>query len=492
MANPYEKYAKPADNPYRKFDQTKEKSMLTEIGESAMEGLPGRFGVRTAQGAMGLPGMPIDAMVAGGNFLRRQFDAPEVPVVPGTPAYDWGSPGWREFFEKYVGKANIPDATTEAERITDKAGSFVGGSLPFGPAAIVPALTATAGSEVGRATDQAGLTGGYGEFGGAIVGGMAPGLVRGQTTAGITGRAPTNEQLRQTADAAYKQADNAGVIVNPNGVGQLATEAKQVAADFAFDPALQPGIKVILDRLDEAAQGNVTLKGVDTIRKMAGNVARDGANPSQRELASRLIEKIDDFVDNLSPSSVISGNPQTAAASLKVARDAWRRLRKSEMVDEALTKAERRAASTGSGGNADNATRQNIRAILDNQKKARLFSQAERQLMERVVRGSTSQNALRLVGKLSPEGSGLMAALGIGATAANPVMSTFPAAGFVAKQGADALTKRNVTRLSEAVRQGGATSRATANELLLELQRRAKLAGKSTLPVLPGSVAPTR
>lgn len=492
MANPYEQFAKPKDNPYAKYGEGEGESIVGQVAKDTMEGLPGRFGVRTAQGFLGLPGAPIDAMVAGGNFLRRQFDAPEVPVVPGTPAYDWGSQGWREFFEKYVGKPNITAPTNEAERITDKAGSFVGGALPFGPAAMVPALTATAGSELGRATDQAGITGGYGEFAGAIAGGMAPGLVRGQTTSGITGKAPTNEQLRTTAEQAYQQADNAGVIVNPGGVGGLAAEAKQVAADFAFDPALQPGVKVILDRLDEASQGNVTLKGIDTIRKMAGNVARDGANPSQRELASRLMEKIDDFVDNLGPGNVISGNPQAAATALKTARDAWRRMRKSEMVDEALTKAERRAASTGSGGNADNATRQNIRAILDSPKKARMFSNAEKRLMERVVRGTTSQNALRLIGKLSPEGNGLMAALGIGATAANPVMSTFPAAGFVAKQVADALTKRNVTRLSEAVRQGGATSRATANELLLELQRRAKLAGKSTLPVLPGSVAPTR
>ncbi len=492
MSGPWEDYKKPSESgPWEDYKGA-EKSTIAEIGESAMKGLPGRFGVRTAQGALSLPGFPVDAIVGGSNFLRRQLDIPEINRDPGTPAYDWGSEGWRQFFEQYIGKPNIPDATTEAERITDKAGSFVGGSLPFGPAAIIPALTATAGSEVGRATDQGGLTGGYGEFGGAILGGMAPGLVRGQLTSGVTGRAPSNEQLRQTADAAYKQADNAGVIVNPNGVGQLATEAKQVAADFAFDPALQPGIKVILDRLDEAAQGNVTLKGVDTIRKMAGNVARDGANPSQRELASRLIEKIDDFVDNLSPSSVISGNPQTAAAALKVAREAWRRLRKSEMIDEAVTKAERRAASTGSGGNADNATRQNIRAILDNQKKARLFSQAEKRLMERVVRGSTSQNALRLVGKLSPEGNGLMAALGIGATAANPVMSAFPAAGFVAKQLADALTKRNTGRLSEAVRQGGSASRATANQVLLEMRRRARLAGQSTLPVLPGVVEQER
>ena len=488
MANPYAKYAeKPKENPYKKYAPA-EKSTIDEI----MQGPVGQAGLGVLEGASSLPGLPVEAGALLGNLANYATGKPWRSVEEDPNLKDWGAKGWYEFAQRNLGVPQGPAPQGEVERIARKGGAFAGGALPFGPAGMVPAFSATGGSEIGRATDEAGLTGGYGEIGGALLGGAAPGLVRGQTTAGLTGRAPTNEQLRASAQRAYAQADNQGVIVPPQGVAGLAADAKNIAADFGFDPALQPGIGAVLRRLDEAGTGNVTLKGLDQIRKVAGNAARDTTNASQRELASRIIDRIDDFIDKLEPQDVLAGDPQAAAGSLKVARDHWKRLRKSEMIDEALGKAERRAASTGSGGNADNATRQNIRGILDNPKKARLFSTKEKALMERVVRGTTSQNALRLIGKLSPEGSGLMAALGIGATAANPALSAFPAAGFVAKQVADALTTRNAARLSQMVRQGarsGATSaRSRANDVWRELRRRAALANNSTLPALPGTL----
>jgi hypothetical protein len=73
------------------------------------------------------------------------------------------------------------------------------------------------------------------------------------------------------------------------------------------------------------------------------------------------------------------------------------------------------------------------------------------------VRGGAGQNTLRLIGKLSPQGNGLMAALGLGATVANPVMAAAPAAGLMAKSIADRITPANVARLSGVVRSGGRT-----------------------------------
>lgn len=145
------------------------------------------------------------------------------------------------------------------------------------------------------------------------------------------------------------------------------------------------------------------------------------------------------------------------------------------MLDTAIEKAERRAASTGSGGNLDNAIRQNVRGILDNPRKSRGLTDAERQAAERVVRGGPVQNTLRLAGKLSPQGNGLMAALGIGGTMVNPAIGGLALGGMAAKSTADRMTRKNVERLSQVIRAGGKTAKDLADLARGELLQNAQI-----------------
>lgn len=317
------------------------------------------------------------------------------------------------------------------------------------------ALTA-AGHDQDIATGAA-----FGAAGGALGNVAGEGLSAGLSkAAGAFNRKPVipgNEELRQAAEAAYKAADDAGVIFRPEGVQRMANDIRVDLAEFGFHPGLQPRVATVLDELERIQNGNVTLKGMDVLRRIADS-ARKSLDPSEKALGNRIISHIDDFMQNMRPDDVLTGDAQRAGEALRTARDMWGRMRKSEMVDEAVERASRRAASTGSGGNVDNATRQNIRGILDSPKKSRGLKPDERAAMETVVRGTPTQNALRLAGKLSPQGNGLMAALGLGATVANPVMASVPAIGMVAKALADHATPRNVDQLSRIVRAGGQKS----------------------------------
>ena len=113
--------------------------------------------------------------------------------------------------------------------------------------------------------------------------------------------------------------------------------------------------------------------------------------------------------------------------------------------------ADLRAASSGSGGNIDNATRQNVRRMLEN---GNNWTPDETELLNQVVRGTPTQNAPRLAGKLSPSGIGLMAALDVGATATNPLFA-FPAlGGIVAKSAADRMTQANAAKFMATILAG--------------------------------------
>lgn len=265
------------------------------------------------------------------------------------------------------------------------------------------------------------------------------------------------DELRTAAKAAYQEADQAGVIFSPVGVKRVLGESQQALAEFGYHPALQPRIKVALDELSRMSEGNVTYKGMDTLRKITRSAAQSN-DPSERALGGMLVERIDDLMANSRAFETISGNPEQASGAIKEARNLWRRLRATEMIDEAVGKAERRAASTGSGGNVNNATRQNLRVLLDNPKKARLFTEQERQAIDSIVRGTGMMNTLRQIGKMSPEGNGLMmtvsGGLGAAAVVSHPALAIPPAMGFVAKRLADRGMAKSVDRLMAMVSTG--------------------------------------
>jgi hypothetical protein len=279
---------------------------------------------------------------------------------------------------------------------------------------------------------------------------------------------PSAQMLRERANAAFQKADDAGVILKPDGVQRLATDIKQSFAEFGYHPQLQPKLAVALSELDNIARGNVTLKGMDILRRIA-STAKTDVDPSTRKLAGEFVNKLDDFLDNVKLGEILTGDKSAALRALHEGRKLWGSVRKAEMIDGALAAAKMRTESTGSGGNIDNAIRQEFRKILNNSKKAKGLTADERTAMLEIVRGTSAGNLARLVGKLSPSGSGLMAALGIGATAANPVLAAAPIAGMIAKPIGDRATKVGADRLSEIVRAGG--SRAATQPAPNAVQR---------------------
>lgn len=434
--------------------------------------LAAQAGSAAVDTALGLPGLPVDMMVGGGNFLRRQFDLPEAPTGPGTAAHDWGSAGWRETLKRNMhdpsdptGKRTFadfeyaPDPETTAERLVQKGAQFATGGLLAGPAGMVPTATAFAGSEAGRALDQAApeFTKGYGEFAGGLGGGIL-----GTPKAPIAeGSAPSNAKLRSMAQDSYKRADDAGIIIKPEAVQNTLAELRRELADFGYHDQLHPGGKVGLTELENAAKGgNITLKGVDLVRQ----VAKDAAAPmnwKDAKVTGKIVKRIDDMLAKLTPDDVVMGDVQGGVKALKEARDYWSRLRKSEIVDEALDRAVRQTSRANSGGNIDNAIRQQFDRILNSASRRRGFTADELDMIRTVVKGRGNlQEAMRWAGKLSPRSGGLMSLLtaGMGGSAlAAPVtapMLAFPAAGMIARPIADAMTKGNVRMLSRAVRSG--------------------------------------
>lgn len=315
------------------------------------------------------------------------------------------------------------------------------------------------GAGEGRGLEERGLNALHGGALGGAVGGLTGSLAR--LGAGKVDRSslPTADDLKNAASAAYQRADDAGAVYSSDAMKRIRDQLLKDFTDFGYHPELQFGAKVALNEIDRLAGQNVTLKGLDTARKIAGNAFQPG-NKANNALTGKVTSALDDLVANPQAGDILMGNGAEAAAAITEARGLYGQARKLETVNSLLERASLRAGSTGSGANIENATRQELSKILKSDKMKRGFNKDELATIKQAVLGTKTQNALRAVGKFAPSGvvsGGVGTSTGafVGNLIGGPAGGVFgaiglPAVGLGAKMAADA-GARNSTRLIEAL-----------------------------------------
>lgn len=387
------------------------------------------------------------------------------------------------------GQAGSYEANLDAQRTRDNEGGGerlagqIGGAL-LSPAMLTKSLGGAALQGMGMGAAY-GFGSGEGDFANrrdaALAGGAlgAAGGAAGQSIANVLAQRaarasiPSAETLTALGRASYDAADSAGVVIKPEGIKRLAASVQDDLAEFGYHPALQPRVGTVINELGRLSEGNVTFGGLDTLRKIVSS-AGSSTDASERALAAKIINRIDDYATNIPADDLITGNADQASKAIKTARDYWSRAKKEERIQQALYGADLRSGATGSGANIDNATRQRIASLLLSQKGSRGFTAAEKEAAEQVARGTPTQNAMRLLGKLAPTGvvsGGIGTSLGasIGNAIGGPALATVgafavPAAGASAKRVADAMTQRSAGALSEIIRSGGKNAAQIADE----------------------------
>ena len=308
---------------------------------------------------------------------------------------------------------------------------------------------------------------------GAGVAGHAVGAAIGKGAdelAGLFNKAPSHLDaagLKAASQALYNDPVMESTLIHPDAVQRLSDAVKSTMFGQAYDPATHPGGAAILGVLDRMQGGGGlntlnTLKGLETLRQTAGNVA--GMGGPNAALGSAVKRTFDRFADNLQPADIVDGDAGSGIAKLQEARDLWQRQAKLKAVEDAQEKAGDRAAATYSGGNINNATRQNSVRLKWGRND---WTPDEASAIQNVINPGATSNVLRAIGKFSPEHGGLasmieMGASGLGAHEgglAGLAAGAVPAAaGFVSKRLADALTAQRMSSLQTLIANGGNAS----------------------------------
>lgn len=278
------------------------------------------------------------------------------------------------------------------------------------------------------------------------------------------------DDLKQSNADKWATIKGSTDTLTPQASARLSPELYAMLQDKrATNPNLFPRANATVD--DIAALPPKSLYEVEEARRLAGrNVA---SNADEAAVGVEMKKTIDEYLNGLGPNDVVGADPEASIALMRDARKGSHQAFKADEIDNKAMRAETRAATTGTGGNEVNATKQNIRAIFDRERDPTLrgksggYTPDEMAAMERVVMGDTKSNIARMLGRMAPTSGALpMMATGWGGAAGiasgmatgNPLMAIPAAAGgigFAAKAAAEKMTKDEIRRLMKVVLNGG-------------------------------------
>lgn len=254
--------------------------------------------------------------------------------------------------------------------------------------------------------------------------------------------APTTEALREAGNAAYKAVDDAGVVVKPEALGDMVSDVTGAMRRSGLDEgmgSLTPQSERVAAILEDAATnpknaGGLPFSEVDLLRRKAGVPAANMATPAESKLGMTAIEKIDDFVNNLKPDQVSSGDAAALPGLISKARETWATMSKSQLIDDAIGASENYLSGGASG------IRNQFARILKSDKLSRGFSETEKRAMRKVINGSIPEQLLNLVSG----GLGQLGLMGGGAVAGG-VPGAVIGAGIAggARKGAESVAQKN-------------------------------------------------
>jgi hypothetical protein len=320
------------------------------------------------------------------------------------------------------------------------------------------------------------MLGAAGGVGGNIIGeGISAGVGK---VAGWFNKKPSPpmgmDKLAANKEAAYKLSEKAGVIIKPEGMKHLADKVEADLANFGYDPDLHPGAKVALKKITEKLGQNVTLKGLDTIRKTAGNAYVQG-NKSNNAAVSKIIQHIDDLIESNDPNLMAGLDTAVGTKALKIAREYAKRSFKMEKANNLILKGNQMADR--------NITDTRVKSVKSQLAKindpfsswGRGFTVAEKEAAAKASKYTPAQRALHGASVLNPFGGGKLSAAGhLAAGAANLATGNLPglalqAAGGVAGAGfqkaGEALANKSVREFVDLVARGGVPAPVVQNAL---------------------------
>lgn len=323
----------------------------------------------------------------------------------------------------------------------------------------------------------------------SLIGGGGASLAASRMTPALA-PTPSLEDLKNKAQNRWDTVKSAPETLTDSATAGLGARVRASLPNSQLAREAYPKAFGVADTMGNLK--NPRVYDVEEARRIVGD--RVASDPAESRVGVGIKREIESYLAGLTPNDLQGGTADDTLDALSTARRTTHQVKKAEAIVNKEMRGESRAASTGSGGNEVNATRQNIRTIFDKERDPTLkgarqgYTPDEMTAMERVVMGTTGSNIARNLGKLAPTsgalpmmatGWGGAAGLAGGVAGGSPLLA-LPAlaggVGFAAKAAAESMTKKQIEALLRTILNGGkapgasisrgASTRAVIEQLL--------------------------
>jgi hypothetical protein len=218
----------------------------------------------------------------------------------------------------------------------------------------------------------------------------------------VVDTAPTTEALRVEGGRLLEQARRSGARIEEDDVMRLLSILEKKADLEGLDAQLHPVTKAALNYANNRLiNSGGDMRSLMLARRNLGTAATPSKDVKADDLriAQELMRIFDGFVENRLSHPEISGKAKTGRAI-------WGRMKRSELIEHIIAKAELSASGLERG------LQSGFRSLLNNKTKLRGFNDKDKALMERIVKGGSVKQLTDWVGKFSFSSGILRGAVG--------------------------------------------------------------------------------
>lgn len=216
-----------------------------------------------------------------------------------------------------------------------------------------------------------------------------------------TQQAVSEDAMGKIAKERYDALDQMGFkFKSPEFVADMKDVSSNLRAE-GYTPKAYPKIAGAIEELTSSTQPKDWTE-LQALRKIIRG-AQKSTDPEEKRLGSILLDRFDNYLMKVDQTKVESGDTKVMSKTWGEARDAYSKMKKSEIFTDMLEEAKLDATKYTQSG-AENSMAAQLRQLAKNEKRMAMFTSDERDAIRKAAEGDAPQKLLRFFGKFAPTG----------------------------------------------------------------------------------------
>jgi hypothetical protein len=262
----------------------------------------------------------------------------------------------------------------------------------------------------------------------------------------------STQALDRIATDRYDQLQRSGIQLKTDEFVNAMDDIAKGLRQEGYTPKAFPKVAGAIEELTSTAQPKDWTE-LQALRKMIRS-GQKSIEPEERRMASILLDDYDNYLITVPKESIASGDMKNAGQLWSEARNAYSKMKKSEVFEDMLNEAKLDKSKFTQSGEENSLAKQ-LRQLAKNDKKMRLFTKDEQDAIEKAAKGGNVQNMLKFFGRFAPTGV-VPVGLSVGTTALAPMIGIPLTIGAAGSRGlATNMRRGSVEDLTNMMRTGG-------------------------------------